>query len=265
MKEDRNNVILTVLKGMIVGTGAILPGVSGGVLCMAFGIYEPLMDVLSDPLHRYRKHLKLLIPFLTGWLAGFLLLAKILEILFLRYETAAIVFFAGAIIGTIPGLLKGMDKDARSLVSLLLWSVFFLVVFRFIDTVQGPQIQANPFWFCFSGAIWGLSMIVPGLSSSSLLIMMGLYQKITAGIARIDLSVILPLLLGLLVTVLSLSKLMHHLFETRRRGMLLFVSGIMIASSVDMLLKTQGLGLHVPLYILLFAIGYLIALGFDKA
>lgn len=263
MKENVDNVIVTIIKGMIVGTGAILPGVSGGVLCMAFGIYEPLMDVLSDPLHRYKKHLKLLVPFLIGWLAGFLLLAKLLEILLLRYETAVIVFFAGAIIGTIPGLMKDMDKDLKTFLPVLLWTIFFLLVFRFMDTVQTNEIEPNFFWYVFSGAVWGLSMIVPGLSSSSLLIMMGLYQKITAGIASIDLSVILPLLLGLLLTVLSLSKLMHHLFETRRRGMLLFVSGIMIASSIDILMKTQGLTLHVPLYILLFVIGYITAVKLD--
>ena len=263
MKEDTNKAILNILKGMIVGTGAILPGVSGGVLCMAFGIYEPLMDVLSDPIHKYRKHLKLLVPFLIGWLAGFLLLAKLLEIMLLRYETAVIVFFAGAIIGTVPGMLKGMGKEFKTYLPVLLWTIFFLFLFRFMDGTQSTDIEANTFWYIFSGAVWGLSMIVPGLSSSSLLIMMGLYQKITAGIARIDLSVILPLLLGLLLTVLTLSKLMHHLFETRRRGMLLFVSGIMIASSIDILMKAEGLGQNIVLYVLLFVIGYIVAVKLD--
>ena len=259
----KDNAVVTVIKGMIVGTGAILPGVSGGVLCMAFGIYEPLMDVLSDPVHKYKKHLKLLVPFLIGWLAGFLLLAKLLEILLLQYETAVIVFFAGAIIGTVPGMLKGMDKNLKTFLPVFLWTIFFLFLFCFMDGAQGKEIEASTFWYIFSGAVWGLSMIVPGLSSSSLLIMMGLYQKITAGIARIDLSVILPLLLGLLLTVLSLSKLMHHLFETRRRGMLLFVSGIMIASCVDILMKTEGLAQNVPLHILLFVIGYITAVKLD--
>ncbi len=207
MKENADHVIVTIIKGMIVGTGAILPGVSGGVLCMAFGIYEPLMDVLSDPLHRYKKHLKLLIPFLVGWLAGFLLLAKLLEILLRKYETAVIVFFAGAIIGTIPGLMKDMDKDLKTFFPVLLWTIFFLSVFRFMDTVQTNEIEPSFFWYVFSGAVWGLSMIVPGLSSSSLL--------------------------------------------------------IMIASSIDILMKTQGLGLHVPLYILLFVIGYITAVKLD--
>ena len=72
----KDNAVVTVIKGMIVGTGAILPGVSGGVLCMAFGIYEPLMDVLSDPVHKYKKHLKLLLKLRTDSLSFFLLFSK---------------------------------------------------------------------------------------------------------------------------------------------------------------------------------------------
>ena len=262
--ENRNKILITILKGMIVGTGAILPGVSGGVLCMAFGIYEPLMDVLSDPVHRYKKHLSLLIPFLIGWLLGFLLLAKLLEVLFLKYETASTVFFAGAIFGTIPGLLKQVRQDKFAYISLLGWTALFTVLFMILNGSHSFDIEANVFWYIFCGAIWGLSLIVPGLSSSSILIMMGLYQKMTAGIAAFDLKVIGPLLLGLLVTVLSLSKLVNKLFETHRSAMILFISGVMCASSICMLLKVSYVTSSIPLYILMFVLGFVIATRFDK-
>ncbi len=262
--ENRNKILITVLKGMIVGTGAILPGVSGGVLCMAFGIYEPLMDVLSDPIHRYKNHLSLLITFLIGWLLGFLLLAKLLEVLFLKYETASTVFFAGAIFGTIPGLLKQVKQDKLTYISLLGWTALFTVLFMILNGNHSFDIEANVFWYIFCGAIWGLSLIVPGLSSSSILIMMGLYQKMTAGIAAFDLKVIGPLLLGLLVTVLSLSKLVNKLFETHRSAMILFISGVMCASSICMLVKVSYVSSFIPLYILIFVLGFIIATRFDK-
>jgi putative membrane protein len=263
MKENRNSIILTVLKGMVVGTGAILPGVSGGVLCMAFGIYEPLMDVLSDPAHKFKKYLNLLLPFVIGWVLGFLLLAKVLEVLFLKYETAATLFFAGAILGTIPNLLKSVDFKTKNYPVLIGWTLLFSILFIFLEQSRSFNIEANLFWYFFCGIVWGLSMIIPGLSSSSLLIMMGLYQDMTAGIARFDPGVILPLMLGVAVTVLSLSKVVHHLFEVKRKEMILLVSGIMIASSLCMMIKVNYDLSYILLYILLFAAGFIMAEKLD--
>ena len=225
-----------LLKGMIVGTGAILPGVSGGVLCVAFGIYEPLIEVLSDPGKNLKKYLDIFLPFSIGWLSGFFLLAKLLEVLFLKYETPATVFFAGLIVGTMPSILKETDPGKKGILKTALWTVLFTAVFLILESSRGIDIRANVFWYLISGFIWGLSMIVPGLSSSSLLIVMGLYQKITAGIAGMDLGVMLPVLAGLLAAVLSLSRMVKRLYEKRRSFISAVIGGIMTASVIGMLM-----------------------------
>ena len=74
--------LIRCLQGAIVGTGAILPGVSGGVLCVAFGIYEPMMALLSHPIRSFREYYRMFIPILLGWAAGFVLLAGLVEKLF---------------------------------------------------------------------------------------------------------------------------------------------------------------------------------------
>ena len=63
-----------VIQGAIVGVGAILPGVSGGVLCVAFGIYEPMMALLTNPVKSFKNYYKMFIPFLIGWVLGFIFL-----------------------------------------------------------------------------------------------------------------------------------------------------------------------------------------------
>ncbi len=256
-------MLLSILKGMIVGTGAILPGVSGGVLCMAFGIYEPLMEILADPLHNAKKHLKLFLPFIVGWLAGFFLLAKVLEILFLKYETTATVFFAAAILGTIPGLMKEAGLAKKNSLILLASILLFTLVFMSLGQSERITVEANTYWYVFSGAVWGLSLIVPGLSSSSVLILMGLYQKITAAIAALDFAVILPMAAGLLFTALSLSRIVNSLFTKKRGAMLCFISGIMIASALCMLLKASYTITLIPVCILVFAAGFALSLKFD--
>ena len=69
--------LLRLLQGGLIGLGAVLPGISGGVLCVIFGIYKPIMELLSDPFHALKKHLGLLIPVIAGGALGFLGVAKL--------------------------------------------------------------------------------------------------------------------------------------------------------------------------------------------
>ena len=257
--KKRTEFLQLFLKGMIVGTGAILPGVSGGVLCVAFGIYEPLIEVLSDPGKNLKKHADIFFPFSIGWLSGFFLLAKLLEVLFLKYETPATVLFAGLIIGMLPSILKDRESGKKGIYRIILWTALFTLLFLFLDKSNSIDIRANVFWYLVSGFIWGLSMIIPGLSSSSLLIVMGLYQKITAGIAGLDPTVILPVLIGLLAAVLSLSRLMKYFYDRYRGFICTFIGSIMIASVIGMLWKLTYQSSHIVIYILLFILGCFIS------
>ena len=111
----KTNVILKNLlylfQGAIIGVGAILPGVSGGVLCVAFGIYEPMMELLTHPIPTIRKHYKMFIPFTVGWLFGFVLLAKAVELLFSASAPIALMLFFGLICGTLPSLFKSTETE----------------------------------------------------------------------------------------------------------------------------------------------------------
>ena len=71
--------IMYAIQGAIVGVGAILPGVSGGVLCVVFGIYEPMMALLTHPIQSFKIYYKMFIPFLIGWGLGFVFLAKVVQ------------------------------------------------------------------------------------------------------------------------------------------------------------------------------------------
>lgn len=67
-----------VLQGALIGLGAVLPGISGGVLSVVFGVYRPIMELLSDPVHKWRTHLPELFPYMIGSAAGFLGVANLL-------------------------------------------------------------------------------------------------------------------------------------------------------------------------------------------
>ena len=111
----KNNVILKnilfLIQGALVGVGAILPGVSGGVLCVAFGIYEPMMELLTHPINALKRNYKLFIPFIIGWFLGFVLLARVVELLFTASASIALMLFFGLICGTLPELFKTSEKS----------------------------------------------------------------------------------------------------------------------------------------------------------
>ena len=228
-------VILNIFKGALVGTGAILPGISGGVLCVAFGIYEPLMQILSDPKRHLKKNLAMFVPFAFGWVFGFTALAGVTERFFAAAPAAAYMLFAGLVAGTVPQMLSDSEQAGKTSYSWLIVSfIAFLAWFEWLSGSASASISPGLFWYFFCGAVWGLSLIIPGLSSSSVLILMGLYQPMTSGIASLDLTVILPLLAGMALTVLTLSKAVASLFEKHRSALLKIISGIMLASALRM-------------------------------
>ncbi|MBQ4546339.1 MAG: DUF368 domain-containing protein, partial [Oscillospiraceae bacterium] len=113
--------------------------------------------------------------------------------------------------------------------------------------------------------VWGLSLIIPGLSSSSVLLYMGLYEPMTAGIAALDFAVILPLLLGLLITVISLARFVNSLFEKHYAVVSRFILGFVIASSLKIVPTSfEGVG-SLVFSLACFGVGFAVARYMDIA
>ncbi len=257
--------LLLFCQGALIGTGAILPGVSGGVLCMAFGIYEPMMALLAHPFKTFRTYYKMFIPVVLGGAVGFVLLAGAVELLFEASATVALMLFAGLIFGTVPDLMKKSEEKGpkKSWTPFVLALALAFLFFQTLSQGEAMSIQPNMLWYLFCGLVWGLSMVIPGLSSSSILIYMGLYQPMTAGIARLDFTVILPLIAGLLITVLSTARLVNWVFEKNYALMSRLVIGIMTVSTLLIIPTSFDSPVSLVLSLLCFAGGFVLARWMD--
>ena len=266
MKKLSIKNILYVIQGAVVGMGAILPGISGGVLCVAFGIYEPMMAMLSHPRKSFKKYYKIFIPFLIGWVVGFVLLANVVKLLFSASSTIALMLFFGLICGTLPELFKKAEISNRK----MSWSPFIIALslsyflLGILEQGNGMNITLSFWSYAVCGIIWGMSLVVPGLSSSSILIYMGLYEPMTAGIAALDFSVILPLLLGLLVTGLSLARVINTLFESHYALVSRIILGVVIASSLKIVPTVFESTVTIIVSVICFIIGFAVARYMDK-
>lgn len=259
--------VLYAVQGAIVGTGAILPGVSGGVLCVAFGIYEPMMALLTHPVKSFKKYGSMFLPFLIGWGLGFVFLAKGVEIFLEFAPEIALMLFFGLICGTMPELFHSSEECG----SHKSWTPFVLALalayLLFHILAQGGAVLLTPSFltYVFSGLVWGLSLIVPGLSSSSILIFLGLYEPLTAGIGALNFTVIVPFLIGIITTVLLFARLVTMLFEKHYALISRIILGIMIASALKILPNTFSSPAILVASLICFAVGFFVSYMMDRA
>ncbi len=226
--------IIRLLKGTLVGIGAILPGLSGGVLAVIFGIYEPLLKFLADIRKDFVKNVLFLIPVVIGVAFGIFLFAIVVEKAFGKYAAAFVCLFIGFVIGTFPSLYKTAGKQGRSRKDIVILIISALAIFALMMIGERQLVDVAPgiaAWFG-SGSLIGLGLIVPGMSPSNFLIYFGLYDKMAAGIHDLDMTVIIPLTLGVIACILLFAKLAAWLFRRYYSGMYHFILGMVLGSSI---------------------------------
>lgn len=229
---------MRVIQGAIIGAGAILPGISGGVLCVVFGIYRPMMAVLAHPFRNLKTYWKMFMPIGIGWALGFIGLAGLIAKLLSLEASVIVSLFVGLIVGTFPNLFREGAKNGRSKgmwIALAVSTVALLAFFYALKFSTSTAVTPSFGWYVFCGALWGISLIVPGMSSSSLLLFLGLYQPMSEGIAKFDFDVLIPFAIGIIATVLLLARLVNHLFEKHYGVAFYCVIGFVIASTIPII------------------------------
>ncbi len=259
--------LLWIVQGFIVGIGAILPGVSGGTLCYAFGIYDQLIEVLSSPVKGIKKHWLMLLFVGVGGATGFVGFAGVTNWLLNLNEAVVLCVFAGLIFGTLPDIWKDAGEKGRGKGSIISMIVSFFAIsalFFMFKNVWAVTIQPGFAGWLVCGLLWGLSFIVPGFSSSTLLLFFGIYEKMSEGISTLDLGVLLPLGAAMLVTLLLLSRVMKKVFEKFHSIASHCVLGFVTATTLMILPSFKTTVGNIAVYLLSIVIGGVASFFFTK-
>ena len=235
MKTKFGKIIIDLVCGVAVGAGAILPGFSGGVLCVVLGMYPLIMELFSHPFKAFKKHWKVYIFILIGWIIGFFAVSNLIKFVYARYEVFTLWTFVGMIFGNVPSLYKEAGKKGRSVSSFISMAIAFIVMFAILFSVAmmpNLNITPNVWWYLFSGFMWGLSIIIPGLTSSSIMMSLGIYESFNAGLAGFKPIVIIPWLIGMLVTAAALARLVEYIFKKHYSEAFHAVIGIVVSSTI---------------------------------
>ena len=168
--------VLYLICGVLIGLGAVLPGISGGVMCVIFGIYKPIMDFLSNPIKTLKKQADIIIPSVIGTVIGFLAVSKILGFLLERYPDQSVFVFVGLIFGMLPSLFREAGEKGRSKGSFIGLAVAFIIILSLLIGLNLFSFTVVPGigWYVFCGFCMALSIIIPGMSFSTLLMPLSL-------------------------------------------------------------------------------------------
>ncbi len=261
-------IIMRLIHGAFIGLGAVLPGISGGVLCVVFGVYRPIMELLSHPFKAIKKHAKLLIPVVIGIGVGFLAISKLLGFLLNKYPDPSVCLFVGLIAGMLPSLFREAGQKGRSKGSFISLGICFVVVLALLLGLNAVNVKIEPNfgWYIFCGFCIALSVIAPGMSFSTLLMPLGLYTPLVEGIGNLDFSVLIPAGIGGLITVILLAKAIDTLMNRHYSVAFHGIIGIVIAATIVIIpFKSFASGIkEAVINIVCIAAGVVIALVLDE-
>lgn len=235
-----------LLCGILIGAAAILPGVSGGVLAVIFEIYRPMMEMLTHPVLSLPKYWKWIPPLGIGWAIGFWVFAKGI-VLALNYSTAVTTWlFVGLIIGTLPQLLREAGKEGHphsAWLSFALCGAAMFAALFYVSRVAAIHVEPNFWWFGFCGVLWGAGVVIPGMTTASILMALDLYQPLMDGLSQMRFSILLAAIPGMLLTIAALARVVSWLFEKHYAQAFHGILGIVVASTLVIIpVRYHGIG-----------------------
>ena len=245
--------IAQVVRGFAMGSADIVPGVSGGTVALVLGIYDRLIRNISTGAHGLKQLLTgdvsgfaatmrriewiWLSALLGGILLAIIALSSVIETLLHEQPVRMAALFFGLILGSIWVALRMLDRvDGVSLALMLgIGGTMFLLLGLRSDTevAEGAlEVVTEPWWvFFLAGAIAICAMILPGISGSFILVMLGMYTEVLGAVNDRDLTVLLAFALGCVVGLATFSTLLNWLLEHYHRWVLAAMIGLMIGST----------------------------------
>lgn len=228
-------------KGAAMGAANVIPGVSGGTIAFITGIYEELINsiksfdlkalklALGFKFKEFAEHTNL--PFLISVFAGagisIFSLANALEYCFVNHEILILAFFFGLIVASVYLVGKQIDKWIGAAIVMLVLGVVIAAGITFLKPVESNN---NPLWVFICGIVAISSMILPGLSGSYVLLIMGNYLMILGAISDLRFSVLIPMALGCVVGLIGFSHILSYIFKHFRNGTLGLLTGFVFGS-----------------------------------
>ena len=228
--------LLIVLKGMLIGVTMLVPGVSGGSMAIILGIYNKLIAAVSSFFKHKKKSFIFLFLFLLGSGSGMILFAKPLLALIARFPMPMLYFFMGTVAGSVQLILQQAEVRYMTwkigiyillgIVTVQLLALLPLDFFRVDPTADFTSILL----LILAGFISAIALVLPGISVSYMLLMLGLYDLTMRSISEVYLPFLVPLGFGVIVGILMTTKILENMMLKYPQPTYLIIFGFVVGS-----------------------------------
>ncbi len=276
-------MIKKMLQGMVVGIANIIPGVSGGTMMVAMGLYDKLIHSITHLKSEFKESMKLLIPIFAGAGIAIIALSRLFEYLLEYHPIPTNFAFCGLIAGSLPFIFKKVKGHPVSVGKIIAFLVFFAIVI--LMAVMG-ETDGNTADVSFSivnmikllvvGIIAAATMVIPGVSGSMMLMLLGYYDTILKSINSfidaliafdiqallVQCSILVPFGIGVVLGIFLIAKLIEFIFSKAEIHAYYAIIGLILASPIAILLKVDWSGfsvLNLAVGIVTFVAGWFVA------
>lgn len=269
---DVRETVRNFIIGLIIAIAFVLPGVSGAVIAVVFGIYGRLIGILSDLRHRLIDDLHFIVTLGLGLAVGTVLFASGYTMISSEYESIVMLAFIGLIVGQVPEVYKIARKDDEPVrMQYVAWliaglagmvALLFLTDGGFTQIAFDHDVSGGVMSFV-SGAILAISGIVPGISGTSVLLAFGIFDATMAVIGDLDIVLLIPLVIGAFIGMVYISKLMDRLLNDHYYPTYYAILGLTIGSVILIIPQITG-PVNIIAGIAAVVIGFAVSMLFNR-
>lgn len=251
--------ISNFFKGVAISISQIVPGVSGGTIAIILGIYDDLIHAINNILKDFKNQYKILLQVGLGAIVGIFLFSNIITTIIDKYNIEMGYLFTGIILGGVPIIYKKAVEDNKgksNILYLILGIIIVLIMsgnYEDKSSIINQITLINFIWLFVGGIVVAIALILPGISGSFVLLILGLYNTTMEAVAKMNFSIILPIGLGVIVGTLLTARGIEKLLKKYPSQTYMLILGFILGSVVEIFPGFTEIGREIISIVLLIS------------
>ena len=226
------------IKGLIIGIGKILPGVSGSLIAISMKVYTPLLESINNFFKSPKKNMKFLFPILSGIIISVILFSNIIRILINKYYFPVLLLFIGLIIGSTD--FSFTDFKNKKIVKIIIFTLVFLSIIFINKLSFNIRLNDGFFTYIMLGIIEAISTIIPGISGTAIFIVLKKYDLILEILSNPfrNILILIPFIVGIIIGVIAISKIILYILKKHPVIFMVIIKALTFSTLFLMYLNT---------------------------
>lgn len=259
--------LIDFIKGIVVGATTSVPGVSGGTMALILGIYDKIIHSMSKLFKNFKVNGLFLGVVGIGMVLGLVLAAPFVEFAIDNYKYPALYFFIGIVFAGVPVLLKKANQGKKKKTDIIFFIIGSLIIgalllFEYfykgeLFNLSGGLNLVDIIILFVSGIIIAIALILPGISTSFLLVVLGLYKPLIEAVKTKNMGFLLPVVIGTIFGTFATTGILEKLMNEKPRQTYLMILGF-VAVSVVQVFPGIPTGINILYSIIAFIFGYIL-------